>query len=186
MHRYHPRWLLLGLAVVVVVNLWQSATIEWGTPSHQRVLARADGDRLLDLVRSSSPTARVRFAVYLELRPFVAGGTVVVPSSPATLEPTLVRGLAGADVVTRDYDPHLDPSLADRLRDDAAFTATLRTSRGELPVVGPDDPAQVLVVLVDAADDTLYVVTPTALRQRGADVAGLDLDALADGRLTDG
>lgn len=177
---------MLGLAVVVVVNLWQSATIEWGTSSKQRVLARADGDRLLDLVRSSSATARVRFAVYLELRPFVAGGTVVVPSAPGTLGPTLVRGLTGADLVTADYDPYLEPSLADGLHHDAGFTGALRTSRGEIPVVGPDRPAPVLVVLVDEGHDTFFVVTPAALRQRGADVAGLDLDALVAGRAPDG
>jgi hypothetical protein len=186
MRVHRLRWLALGLAVLAILNVWQSATIEWGTDGKDRVLARAEGERLLDLAQSSTASPRLRFGPYLELRPFAAGGTVVVPATPATFQPSQLRGLAGADHVRLEYDARVDPALADGFRMDAGFTSSLRTSRGDLPVFGPRQAASVLVVLVDEAEESIFVVAADDLHQRGVTIAGLALDELADGRSLDG
>jgi hypothetical protein len=180
------RWLVVALVVLAVVTSWQSVQAERSTTyGLTRVLYRASGDMLADLARDGSNQMRDRFAFSLELRPYVEGGTVVVPGGQRTLATTTVRGLAGAELLVRDYDPLIDPELAHRLRDEARLTGSLPSRDGAREAVGPSASAPVHVVLVDAGG-TVYVVAVDQLTRAAVDVPGLDLGALSAEDLLDG
>jgi hypothetical protein len=173
------RWLVAALAVLTVVALVQSVQTERSEAyGLTHVLHRADGHELADLARDGSTQMRERYGFYLELRPDVEGGTVVLPTAPRTLAVTAVRGLAGAEVLRADFDPSIGPEVARALRDEARVEGAVETPTRVIGAVGPSGPAPVHVVLVDE-DGTAYVTATAQLRRHGIAPDGLDLDALS-------
>jgi hypothetical protein len=169
------RWLVVALAVTAVVALIQSVQVERSTTyGLTRVLYRASSHAMADLAREGSAQMRDEFAFYVELRPYAEGGTVIVPRRPSMLERTAIRGLSGAELLTRDYDPAVGPGVARRLRDEASLTGTLSSSVGTVGVVGPSGPAALHVLLLDEGG-TAYVVAADQLARHGIEPAGLAL-----------
>ncbi len=172
------RWLVVVLAGLTVLTLVQSVQVERSEAyGLTHVLRRADGHELADLARDGSTQMRERFAFYLELRPDVEGGTVVVPRAPETLAVTAARGLAGAELLRVDFDPTIGPEHARDLRDEARRTGVLSPADGTIEVVGPSGPAPLHVVLLDERG-TAYVTAADQLGRHGIEPEGLDLDAL--------
>jgi hypothetical protein len=172
------RWLVVALAVVTVVALVQSVQVERSTAyGLTNVLHRAEGHDLADLARDGSTQMRERYALYLELRPDLEGGTVVVPRAPGVLAVTAVRGLAGAELLRVDFDPTIGPADARDLRAEARVVGVLEVTGGTVAVVGPAGPAPLHVVLVDE-QGTAYVTSADQLQRHGIAPDGLDLDAL--------
>jgi hypothetical protein len=180
------RWLVVTLALLTVLGLVQSVQIERSsTYGLTNVLYRASGHGLVDLARDGSDQMRETFAFTIALRPYVHGGTVVAPSGERTLAVTAVRGLAGAELLVRDYDPFVEATAARLLRNEARMTGSLPTQDGAREAVGPSGPAPLHVVLVDV-DDTVHVVAVEQLRRHAINVAGLDVDKLVVAGTADG
>jgi hypothetical protein len=172
------RWLVVTLALLTVLGLVQSVQIERSSDyGLTNVLYRASGHGLVDLARDGSAQMRDDHVVYLELRRYAGGGSIVVPHEPVTLLPTSVRGLAGAEFLPRAYDPLIGEDVARRLREEAALVGTARSRGDRIEVVGPSGPASGHVVLMDR-QGTAYVVTTGQLARHGIDLPASALDGL--------
>lgn len=180
------RWLATVLACVAVMGAVQSVQIERASSyGLTRVLHRASGQTLAELARDGSTQMREEFAFYLELRPYVEGGTLVVPREPITLEGTSVRGLSGAELRMSDYDPMIGHEDARRLGSEASFVSTATWRAGTFEVSGPGAPGAVHVLLLDERG-AAYVASIDQLVRHGIAPTGLERADLIDEVAADG
>lgn len=165
-----PTAVVVALMVGSLANLAQFPSIEYSAGDWYRAVRVKVSHELHDLVDTHFASTQARFAVYMDLREYAYGATVVVPE-PVRLNVEQLNGLSGAGALERPAELiEISDEVASALDADVVAEGEFENF-GPYSVVVPRDGAPDRVLVVTGATRT-YLVTPELLRAAGGEVPG--------------